>query len=112
MSFEQILSTLQSGISQFGWNDLADILLVTFLIYKLVSLTKGSRAYEVLKGVAILLLVSVITQLLSFYTVSWVLQSILQSGSIIIILFILFTPEIRRMPVSYTHLTLPTMAVV
>lgn len=97
MSFQQILSTLRSGISQFGWNDLADILLVTFLIYKLVSLTKGSRAYEVLKGVAILLLVSVVTQLLSFYTVSWVLESILQSGSIIIVLFILFTPEIRRM---------------
>ena len=97
MSFEQILSTLKSGISQFSWNDLADILLVAFLLYKLISWTKGSRAFEVLKGVGILLLCSALTQLLSMYTVSWVLQSILQSGSIIIILFILFTPEIRRM---------------
>ena len=97
MSLEQILSTLKSGISQFSWNDLADILLVAFLLYKLISWTKGSRAFEVLKGVGILLLCSALTQLLSMYTVSWVLQSILQSGSIIIILFILFTPEIRRM---------------
>lgn len=96
MSFEQILNTLKSGISQFGWNDLADILLVTFLIYKLISWTKGSRAFEVLKGVGILLLFSALTSLLSMYTMSFVLQSILSSGSIIIVLFILFTPEIRR----------------
>ena len=97
MSYVQILSTLKSGISQFGFNDLADILLVAFLIYKLIAWTKGSRAYEVLKGVGILIVASALSQLLSMYTVSWVLGSILQSGSIIIVLFILFTPEIRRM---------------
>ena len=96
MSFEQIFNALKSGISQFGWNDLADILLVSFLIYKLLSWTKGSRAFEVLKGVGILLLCSAVSQLLSFYTISWVLDSFLQSGSIIIVLCILFTSEIRR----------------
>ena len=44
----------------------------------------------------LLIVASVATQLLSMYTLNWLLDSILQSGTIIIVIFILFTPEIRR----------------
>ena len=83
-------------MTQFGWNDLLDIVIMSFLLYELIVLTKDTRAFEVLKGVGLLFVCSVISQLLSLYTISWFLDSILQSGSIIIVLFILFTPEIRR----------------
>lgn len=96
MNFDEILKTLGSGLTQFGINDLLDMLITTVLLYKLIVWTKETRAYEVLKGVGLLFVCSVASQLLSLYTISWVLDSILQSGSIIIILFILFTPEIRR----------------
>ena len=96
MSFEEILKTLGSGLGQFGWNDLLDIAILTVLIYKLIVWTKDTRAYEVLKGVGFLIVASAAAQFLSLYTLSWLLDSILQSGTIIIVIFILFTPEIRR----------------
>ena len=96
MSFEDIIKTLGSGLGQFGWNDLLDIAILTVLIYKLIVWTKDTRAYEVLKGVGFLIVASAAAQFLSLYTLSWLLDSILQSGTIIIVIFILFTPEIRR----------------
>ena len=96
MSFEEIIKTMGSGLGQFGWNDLLDIAILTVLLYKLIVWTKDTRAYEVIKGVGLLIVASVVTQLLSMYTLNWLLDSILQSGTIIIVIFILFTPEIRR----------------
>jgi len=96
VSFEEILKTLGSGLGQFGWNDLLDIIILTVLLYKLIVWTKDTRAYEVIKGVGLLILFSVAAQFLSLYTLNWLLSSILQSGTIFIVIFILFTPEIRR----------------
>ena len=96
MSFEELLKTLGSGLGQFGWNDFLDIAILTVLLYKLIVWTKDTRAYEVIKGVGLLIVASSATQVLSMYTLNWLLDSILQSGTIIIVIFILFTPEIRR----------------
>lgn len=73
-----------------------DILIIAVFLYKLLEWTRDTRAYQVMKGVGILFLVSVLTRLLGLTTISWILDSILASGSIFLILFILFTPELRR----------------
>ena len=96
MSYTSITKALASGFSQFFIQDILDILIITILIYKLIVWTKETRAYEVLKGVGLLFLCSIVAQLFSLTILSWLLDSILTSGSIIIVLFILFQPEIRR----------------
>ena len=96
MSYTSITNALASGFSQFFIQDALDIIIITVLIYKLIVWTKETRAYEVLKGVGLLFLCSIAAQLLSLTILSWLLDSILTSGSIIIVLFILFQPEIRR----------------
>lgn len=73
-----------------------DVLIIAVLLYKLMSWTRGSRAYEVMKGIALLFLFSFAARVFGLTTIAWVLDSILASGSIFIILFILFTPELRR----------------
>ncbi|MDD3400838.1 MAG: diadenylate cyclase CdaA [Eubacteriales bacterium] len=91
-----VFNTILSGLQLFDWHDALDIIIIAFLLYKLIGWTRETRAYEVIKGVALLFVFSVISRLLQTNTLSWVLDSILQSGSIIIVLFILFQPEIRR----------------
>ena len=73
-----------------------DILIITIFLYKLLEWTKETRAYQVMKGIGLLFLFSVLARLFGLSTISWVLDGILASGSIFLILFILFTPEIRR----------------
>ena len=82
-----------SGLFSF----IVDVLIVTVVLYKILEWTRETRAYQVMKGIGLLFLFSVIARVLNLWTVYWVLNSTLASGSIFIILFILFTPEIRRM---------------
>lgn len=96
MSYNSIIKALASGFSQFSLLDFLDIIIIAVLIYRLIVWTKETRAYEVLKGVGLLFLCSIASQLLSLTTLSWLLDSVLTSGSIIIVLFILFQQEIRR----------------
>lgn len=96
MSYDEIIKAISSGFRQFSFLDLLDIIIIAVLLYKLILWTKETRAYEVLKGVGLLFLCSVVSTLLSLNTLSWLLDSVLTSGSIIIVLSILFQPEIRR----------------
>ncbi|MEA5047731.1 MAG: diadenylate cyclase CdaA [Eubacteriales bacterium] len=96
MSYNSITRALASGFSQITFLDILDIVIIAVLIYKLIIWTRETRAFEVLKGIGLLFLCSIVSQILSLTTLSWLLDSILTSGSIIIVLVILFQPEIRR----------------
>lgn len=92
-----LINVITSGMSQFTWQDALDIFIIFLLLYKLILWTRETRAYEVLKGIGILFVCSVISQLFELNTLSWVLNAFVKSGSIIIVLVVLFQPEIRRM---------------
>ncbi|UFJ40706.1 diadenylate cyclase CdaA [Brevibacillus humidisoli] len=71
-----------------------DILLVTYVIYKLIMLIRGTRAVQLLKGI----LVIVITWLLSNYfeltTLHFLMSQAVTFG--VLALVIIFQPELRR----------------
>jgi diadenylate cyclase len=71
-----------------------DILLVTYLIYKLIMLIRGTRAVQLLKGI----LVIVVTWLLSRYfgltTLHFLMSQAVTFG--VLALVIIFQPELRR----------------
>lgn len=71
-----------------------DILLVTYIIYKLLMLIRGTRAVQLLKGI----LVIVITWLLSSYfeltTLHFLMSQAVTFG--VLALVIIFQPELRR----------------
>ncbi len=96
MSITDILKAITSGLSQFTWLDAVDILIIAILLYNLIKLTRKTRAYGVLKGIGVLILASAVSQLLQLNTVSWVLDAFLKSGSIILVIVILFQSEIRH----------------
>ena len=98
MSLIDIINTVFNAIKQPGKlvSVIFDVLIIAVFLYKLLEWTRETRAYQVMKGIGLLFLASVAARLLDLMTIYWVLNSILQSGSIFIILFILFTPELRR----------------
>ncbi len=97
---ESTLNVLRSIFDVFKSSGLVsfifDVLIISIILYKILVWTKETRAYQVLKGIGLLFIVSLIAKQLGLWTIYWVLNSILKSGSIFIILFILFTPELRR----------------
>ena len=74
--------------------DFVDIAIIIFLVYKLLSLVKSTRAENILKGVAIFLLALGLSTALDLRAVKYILSHVVDWG--ILALIILFQPEIRR----------------
>lgn len=73
---------------------LLDVLLVWFVIYKALTLIKGTKAVQLLKGLFVIVLAKIATYVLELNTLDWLLQEVIDWGFLAII--IIFQPEIRR----------------
>jgi len=74
--------------------DIADILIMTFLLFQLYSWFRGTRAMQVLLGLGVVTIIYFATRFLDLYMTSWVLQEL---GTVLIILIIVvFQTEIRQ----------------
>lgn len=76
------------------WQDVVDILLVAFVIYRIFLLIKGTRALQMLVGLAFLVVTYVVSQVFELFTLHWILNAFL--SSIILVVVVLFQNEIRR----------------
>ena len=94
MSLDTLVKTITSGFTEIRLWDFLDIAIIAFFLYKLIVFTKETRAFQLLKGVAVLFVAAFISDLLQLPTLSWVLNSVLASGILVIV--VLFQPEIRK----------------
>jgi diadenylate cyclase len=75
--------------------DLIDILVVTVIVYQVLVLIRGTRAVQLVSGLAVLFGVYVVSRWLGLYTLQWLLSYV---GLVVpIALLVLFQPELRRM---------------
>ncbi len=74
--------------------DLADILIMTFLLYQLYSWFKKTRAIQVLLGLGVVCAIYFATRFLDLYMTSWILQQL--STVLIILIIVVFQAEIRQ----------------
>lgn len=81
-------------IPPLRWQDAVDILIVSFLIYRVALLIRGTRAMQMVAGLMILGVAYLTSQVLGLFTLNWLLNSFL--GSLIVILVVIFQPDIRR----------------
>jgi diadenylate cyclase len=83
------------NFKNFRWLlDLLDIGLVAFIIYRIILLIKGTRAVQMLLGLAVILVVYVASQVGGLYTLHWLLDNFL--SSIILVIVVIFQNDIRR----------------
>ncbi|WP_141434440.1 diadenylate cyclase CdaA [Bacillus sp. 03113] len=71
-----------------------DILLVWYVIYKLITIIRGTKAVQLLKGIFVILIVKLASDLFDLQTLGWITKQILNWGFLAII--IIFQPELRR----------------
>lgn len=71
-----------------------DLALVIFLVYCFFRMVKGSRAWQLIKGIILLILITWISGLLNLKILNWILTGIMNLGVIAII--VIFQPELRR----------------
>lgn len=78
----------------FKVSDILDILIMSLVIYKLLTLVKTSRVANLLKGVFIFLAILWLSTFLNLHGISYLMGKMVEWG--VLALIILFQPEIRR----------------
>ena len=94
MSLDDIINAIVSGLKEFRFQDLLDILIITVIIYKIIEWSVNTKAFQLLKGLAVLLIVMLLSTIFDLYTTSYLLNTLLVSG--IVVLAVIFQPELRR----------------
>lgn len=73
--------------------DILDIAIVAFLLYRLLMLTRDTRASQVLKGLGILFVLYWASDVLGFKALNWILNLVVNSGAVVLV--VLFQKELR-----------------
>ena len=85
--FFRLLRTIQLA-------DIADLILVTILVYKGIQLIRTTSTARIAKAVVLILLVTWMTELLNLHVLNYLLGRVMELG--LIALVVLFQPELRR----------------
>ena len=71
-----------------------DIVIVVFLAVKLIQIVKETRAWQLIKGIAFLIIATLLSSILELHILNYILTSFMTYG--VIFLIIIFQPELRR----------------
>ena len=82
------------GFLQFDWKDVVEILIVAYLIYRILVLWAGTRAFQILVGLVLLVAVYAVAQLLELGLISTILSQAFTYG--VFALIVVFQPELRN----------------
>lgn len=74
--------------------NIIDILVVWYLVYKLIMLVRGTKAVQLLKGVAVFIVIRILSEIIGLHTLSWLMNQVIMYG--VIAAVVIFQPEVRR----------------
>ena len=92
-----ILETLYSWLSflpKISKTNILEIVIIAFLIYEIMVWIKNTRAWNLLKGILVILAFTFIAWALKLYTILWILEKIALVATTALV--IIFQPELRK----------------
>lgn len=78
----------------FAWNDVIEIIILAYVIYKIMAWIKNTKAWNLLKGIIVIAIFLIVAYILQLRTILWISRYAL--GVAIIAFVILFQPELRH----------------
>jgi diadenylate cyclase len=89
------------GFLKFRLVDLVDILIVAYIIYKLLSLMKGTRSAQMITGLILVFTLAFIAFWFQLEGLMWLFTNLATVGFIVLV--IIFQPELRGMLAQMGH---------
>lgn len=72
-----------------------DLTIVLLILYKFVKSARHSRVWQLLKGIALIILITIASDFLEFRILNYILNAFMPYG--VIAMIVIFQPELRRM---------------
>lgn len=105
----EILESIYSVVKTMNPVDFVDIALLSYIIYFFLNLIKETRAGQLFKGIAFLLVVYIIGKFIELKAITYILEKVFNIG--ILAILIMFQPEVRRAVEKIGHSKLGLSAV-
>ena len=101
ISFSDLWQRVVSYFTEIAYNPfrfvtmVLDVCIVIFVLYKFVKSARHSRVWQLLKGIVFIILITILSDILQFKILNYILTSFMPYG--VIALIVIFQPELRRM---------------
>ena len=100
--FREMLALVQQNLSKIlsmanltiTWVDVIEILIISFLVYHVLMWIKSTRAWNLFKGIMVILIFVLLAAFFQMSTILWIAENTLSVG--LIALVIIFQPELRN----------------
>jgi diadenylate cyclase len=89
-----LISIILNSMKNITFTSIIDMLVVTYIFYKIYILIKETRAEQLLKGIILIIFLIPISNILNLTMLNWLLTKTITIGVLSIV--IIFQPEIRR----------------
>ena len=76
------------------WTDIVEIIIISFLVYHILVWIRDTKAWNLLKGIIVILVFLLFAALLNLSTILWIMEKIFSVGIIAVV--IVLQPELRR----------------
>ncbi len=77
------------------WQDIVDILIVAYLLYRILLMIRRTRTAHMVFGLFVIAGAYFVAQRFELYIISWTIRNLL--GYLVLAILVIFHPEIRRM---------------
>ena len=93
--FVSLFDNIKRALLSFnGISDFLDVILVAFVIYSAIKLIRGTRAFQLAKGVLVLAAIYLLVTLFEMRASEFILSFIF--GNMLMIIVVIFAPELRH----------------
>lgn len=92
------MSTFFSPFELFNilrWQDIIDILIVAYILYRLLLMIKGTRTVQMMLGLFVIAGGYYVAQRFELYIISWAIRNLL--AYLVFAILVIFHPELRRL---------------
>ncbi len=88
------LHWLKLDLPKLNMIDVVEIIIISFLLYKILVFIKNTRAWSLLKGITVILVFGLVAALFQMNTILWIIAKAFNVAMMAII--VIFQPELRR----------------
>lgn len=90
----ELLGTYLKRMPSIRWTDIAEILIISFLVYHIMVWIKNTKAWSLLKGVVVIAVFIMIAAYFKMNTILWIVQNVI--GVAVTAMVVILQPELRK----------------
>ena len=84
----------QLSVPNMRWTDFVEILIIAYLTYHILLWVKDTRAWQLMKGIAVVLVIALMAAVFDMTTIQWIFRNF--TGVAVTALVIILQPELRN----------------